>query len=358
MGTTRAFLTGTAIGAGAMYYFDPRMGNRRRAAFEDQLRRISRQASCGCDAGMRDLGNRAQGVLHKFGQLIQHGEWPVRQRRRERTGWTPAARLIAATCGGALMANCLAKRSPSAILLGTLGFGLFVRSMESGASGIHIQRTMQIEAPVDKVYDFFSHPENYPRISDCVTNVELFGDGRFAKEMLIAGVPYRFEERFFRCEENRALESRSEPGSALCYCKQLGFEEAGDGCTRLHLHFSYHPPGGALGHAFASALGIDPKTILNDLLMRAKFFLETGREPHDAIGRGKMKLMAEARGSNRPSSERAMHGPGAPTDDVLRPGIRETGHPATWPPSSSWLPEQPEPPVSHPASSQFPTPMD
>src|SRR5438045_2856973 len=224
MGTTRAFLAGTALGAGAVYFFDPRMGNRRRAMAEDQFRRLSRQAACGCDAGVRDLGNRVQGALHDFGQFVQHGEWPVRQRRGQRAGWSPAAKLIAATCGTALMANCLAKRTPSAILLGTLSFGLFARSMESGPTGVHIQRTMEINAPVDKVYEFFSHPENYPRISDCIANVELFGDGRFAKDMLIAGVPYRFEERFFRCEENRVLESRSEPGSAMCYCKQMGFE--------------------------------------------------------------------------------------------------------------------------------------
>jgi len=215
-----------------MYFFDPRMGNRRRAMAEDQLRRLSRQAAYGCDAGVRDLGNRAQGALHDFGELVQHGQWPQRREQR-RAGWSPATRLVAATCGTALMANCLARRTPGAILLGTLGFGLFARSMETGPTGIHIQRTMEIDAPVDKVYEFFAHPENYPRISDSIANVEVFGDGRFAKDMLIAGVPYRFEERFFRCEENRVLEGRSEADSPMCYSKQMCFEDAVDGCTRL-----------------------------------------------------------------------------------------------------------------------------
>jgi uncharacterized membrane protein len=358
MGTTRAFLAGTAIGAGAMYFFDPRMGSRRRAMFEDQMRRLSRQASCGCDTGMRDLGNRTQGVLHDFGELVQHGRWPIRQHRGQRSGWSPAARLIAATCGGALMANCLARRTPGAILLGTLGFGLFARSMASGPKGIHIQRTIEIHAPVEKVYDFFWRPENYPRISDVIANVELFGNGRFAKDMLIAGVPYRFEERFYRCEKNHVLESRSEPDSAMRYCKQMIFEDVGDGWTRLHAHFNYHPPGGTLGHAFASVIGIDPKSILIDLLMRTKFYLETGREPHDALGRRKAKTTADQPTDERQQGERLMHGPGAPTDDVLRPSIRETGHPATWPPPANWLPESPEPPLPQPSSAQFPTPMD
>ncbi len=351
MGTTKAFLAGTALGAGVMYFFDPRMGNRRRAMAEDQLRRLSRQAACGCDAGVRDLGNRAQGVLHDFGELVQHGQWPQRQRRGQRAGWSPAARLIAATCGGALMANCLAKRTPSAILLGTFGFGLFARSLENGPTGIHIQRTIEINAPVDKVYDFFSHPENYTRISDCVANVELFGDGRFAKDMLIAGVPYRFEERFFRCERNSVLESRSEPGSALSYCKQMMFEDASDGWTKLHLHFNYHPPGGALGHAFASMLGIDPKSILNDLLMRAKFFLETGREPHDAIGRSKAKAKAEQPDREGQASDTSMHGPGAPMEDVRRPGMSEFATQSPWPQST-------DPHAAHEHVGQFPTPID
>jgi uncharacterized membrane protein len=356
MGTTRGFLAGAAVGAGAMYYFDPRMGNRRRAMAEDQLRRLSRQASCGCDAGFRDLGNRAQGMLHDLVQLVAHGQWPQRQRsERGRAGWTPAAKLIAATCGGALMANCLARRTPSAMLLGTLGFGMFVKAMDQGPSGIHIQRTLNIEAPVDRVYAFFSDPTNYPRISDSVANVEMFGDGRFAKDMLIAGVPYRFKERFCRCDENHVLESRSEPGSALAYFKQMVFEDAGGACTRLHLHFTYQPPGGAFGHAVATMLGIDPKTILGDLLMRAKFHLETGREPHDALARLQAKLKRQPQGGSEQSMQQSPtnvpQGPGAPMDDVRRPGMNEMTSPSPWPTSTEVL-------TSAEHAAQFPTPMD
>ena len=137
----------------------------------------------------------------------------------------------------------------------------------------------------------------------------------------------------------------------MCYCKQMGFEDMGEGRTRLHVHFNYHPPGGALGHAFASALGIDPKSILNDLLMRAKFYLETGREPHDAIGRGKAKSKAEPAGAERQTSESSLHGPGAPMEDVRRPGMSEYATQTPWPTS-------PEAHVSHERAGQFPTPMD
>lgn len=42
--------------------------------------------------------------------------------------WAPATQLTAGTLGGALMLNCAMRRTPGAILLGTLGFGLFVRA--------------------------------------------------------------------------------------------------------------------------------------------------------------------------------------------------------------------------------------
>src|SRR2546422_3776412 len=44
------------------------------------------------------------------------------------TNWSPTARLLAGLAGGALMANCLARRDPVSATLGTVGFGLLMRS--------------------------------------------------------------------------------------------------------------------------------------------------------------------------------------------------------------------------------------
>jgi len=255
------------------------------------------------------------------------------------------------------MVNCLARRTPRAILLGTLGFGLFARSTSPGRRGIHVEKTIEIDAPTEQVFDFFIHPENYLRISDVVTDVEVFGDGRFAKEMVIAGIPVRFEERFVRSVRNELLETHSEPRSALQYCKQLTFERCGDHHTRLHLHFWYHPPGGTIGHAAATLFGFDPKSVLTELLMRAKFFLETGREPHDAVARRKAKskrpAAAMACASHRDEHEAATpRGPGAPLADVRRPGMSEFEEQSPWPPSPDITPRPAEP------SGPFPTAID
>jgi uncharacterized membrane protein len=361
MGKTTSLLTGAILGAGAMYFFDPRMGNRRRALFQDQIRRLSRQTACGLDAGLRDLNNRTQGTLHNLGSYVHGGAQPGRGQRRgdgasrnRPSGWSPASRLLSTAGGALLMANCAVCRTMGAKVGGLVGFGLFAKAIDAGPGGIHVTKTMEIHAPVEKVFEFFSQPENYLRISDVVTDVKVFGDGRFSKDMAIAGIPVHFEERFVCCEPPHLIETRSEPASAVEYSKQLRFEESGHGRTRVHLHFTYHPLGGTIGHAVASAFGIDAKSVLSDLMMRAKFFLETGRSPHDAVARRRARMQQQQRhtgyGGARQKTEFATsspQGPGAPASDAHRPGVRAFGGETPWPESKEGRPDMAGVPGGH-----------
>jgi uncharacterized membrane protein len=213
------------------------------------------------------------------------------------SNWTPGTRLIAGATGTVLMANCLLQRSLTSILLGTVGFGLVTRALSNldtgrafglagGRRGIDLEKTMEINAPREKVFDFFVEPENYLQISDMVTRVQRLGHNRFAKEMTVAGgLHVRFEERITRCDPPELIESESEPGSMLQYEKRARFERLAENRTRVDIHFSYNPPGGVLSHAAAAALGYDPKTLIDDLMVRAKNYLETGKQPHDATAR-------------------------------------------------------------------------
>jgi len=82
--------------------------------------------------------------------------------------WAPGTRLIAATTGGLLMANCLARRTPSGLLMGTLGLALFTRAMTNmdtpralGASAsrraIDIQNGIEIAALAENTQDGAAH---------------------------------------------------------------------------------------------------------------------------------------------------------------------------------------------------------
>jgi len=116
-----SLLTGAILGAGAMYFFDPLLGRRRRALVEDQCRRLSREATEGLDASWRDLANRARGTVaepgvHAFAK------------------WSPGTRLLAGGLGGLLIANCLARRGLRSTLLGTVGFGMILCAMSGKGS--------------------------------------------------------------------------------------------------------------------------------------------------------------------------------------------------------------------------------
>ena len=48
-----------------------------------------------------------------------------------RENWAPSTRLVLGTVASALMFNCMLRRTPGAIVMGTLGFGLFIRAVSN-----------------------------------------------------------------------------------------------------------------------------------------------------------------------------------------------------------------------------------
>ena len=66
-------LMGT-LGAAGMYFFDPRLGRRRRALLRDRLVHLQRQTMSGIELGARDLGHRLQGLAAEGRHLVTSGD--------------------------------------------------------------------------------------------------------------------------------------------------------------------------------------------------------------------------------------------------------------------------------------------
>ncbi|MEX2139912.1 MAG: CBS domain-containing protein [Pirellulales bacterium] len=62
MNKAMAMCRGAALGAGLMYFFDPRQGARRRALIRDACVRLSNETRQALDVTRRDMGNRLQGL--------------------------------------------------------------------------------------------------------------------------------------------------------------------------------------------------------------------------------------------------------------------------------------------------------
>jgi hypothetical protein len=139
-----------------------------------------------------------KGMDHTLAIHTDAEDIPALQGGRLRTGdrfalmqsnWSPTARLLAGLAGGALMTNCLARRDPISIALGTIGFGLCMRSatnmeMKSllgvgdDCRPIKVQKTINIHAPVEQVFEYMTDHQNFPRFMANVREARPMGDGR------------------------------------------------------------------------------------------------------------------------------------------------------------------------------------
>jgi hypothetical protein len=125
-------LSGIGLGACLAYFFDPEAGPRRRAQLRDQFAGVFNRTN----EGVETTGN--EGAHGRDGLESEIRSWMTDESSSGSTGierlnffeenWTSTTRVVAGSVGCALMANCLARRTPLAALLGTVGFGLFVRS--------------------------------------------------------------------------------------------------------------------------------------------------------------------------------------------------------------------------------------
>lgn len=368
-------LVGAAIGAAAMYLFDPDRGGRRRALLRDQAVKAASNVRDVMDAGARDLANRgtavtgrvrslfgprkdaddvlvervrsrmgryvghpgaievtaASGHVTLSGSVLAHEQDELleavrhvsgvtdivdrlevyktaegiaelqggRRRRGElpellQENWSPGTRIVGSAAGTTLALFALRGGIPG-LLLGAAGALILLRSTTnkpfrrlagmSGHRGIDIQKTIQINAPVEQVFEFLANYENFPRFMRNVHSVEPRAEGQSHWTVAgPAGTTVQWDAVTTRLQPNEHIAWRTVPGSAVQHAGMIYLAPL-DGGTRVHIEMSYNPPAGALGHVVAKLFGADPKTELDEDMMRLKSTLETGKTPHDAAQR-------------------------------------------------------------------------
>lgn len=258
-------------------------------------------------AGVRDLRNELD--VH-----AEAGSLPGLQgNARPRTGhrpafmqenWSPAARA-AGGLGGALAAFYgFGDRNFVGKVFGLAGLLLLARAftnlplgrlfgMGAARHAIDVQKTIRINAPVDKVFELFEDFENFPRFMRHVRHVRRIetAEGKERWRWTVsgpAGTEFDFDAVASAREENRLLGWRTEGGSLVQNAGRVRFQDNGDGTTTVDVKMLYNPPVGAVGHGIAWLCGADPKHQMDDDLMRMKSYLETGKVPRDASEHGRI----------------------------------------------------------------------
>jgi len=291
------------IGAALMYLFDPQLGRKRRNDLGNQLEATRRKVQRGTDAVLRDATNRTHGMLVETSQWLQSRKQRIEHRAANdaeqasgaiasrvrtsiapwrRTRWSPAQRALAGMLGAGLAVSGYVRGGILGVGMCASGLAILARAWANAelgtlakVSGFTIDRTLHVDAPVERVYAYWKSFENFPRWMSHVREVRETGDNRWHWSVEgPAGIPVEWDSELTEDRANQELAWRSIDGT-VDNGGRVRFEADGDG-TRVRVELHYSPPGGVIGQAVAKAFGTDPASEMNEDLQKLKSQIESG----------------------------------------------------------------------------------
>ncbi|MFL6605002.1 MAG: SRPBCC family protein [Steroidobacteraceae bacterium] len=243
---------------------------------------------------------------------LQGGQTPNRSSLSLLTDtWPPATRMLSSASAGALLLfgaselfgrhkrNVLgvAAVAIGGLLLGRSAVNVPFRQLAGRPRdrGITTRKAILVDAPVEHVFNALTKFENFPTFMRNVQEVRKNADGSWHWTVAgPAGVPVEWDAHTTAYEPNQKLAWCTVANSGVQHAGVIRFERAETG-TRLHVEMTYAPPAGVLGHMAAKVFGADPKTALEEDLVRLKTFLETGVPAQDAARRAEQAASPDSR---------------------------------------------------------------
>ena len=217
--------------------------------------------------------------LRATSHLSRAGDWKKVDLRQEH--WSPATRLLTGVMGAVLIRG-VRRGSALGVLGGLLGSALLYRTATNkpimrnvGGSVIDVHETIDIDAPVERVFGLFEAQENYPNFMRNVREVRREAGGRTHWVMNgPAGAKMEFDSTTTVHKPNEMLGWRTIPGSRVEHSGVIRFAPLDGRGTRVDVSMSYSPPAGAVGHAIAKAFSADAHSELREDLARIKSIAE------------------------------------------------------------------------------------
>lgn len=211
-------------------------------------------------------------------------------------------RMMSTLGGGALAAIGLSRRSPLGMALAALGGVLMYRgvsghcpayramgvtSMRQGGiqdtkqsihNGVHVERSITVDKPIDEIYRFWRNFENLPRFMQHLHSVKDLGAGRSHwVARAPAGREVEWDAEIINEKQNELIAWRSLEGADVDNAGSVRFRPAPQGRgTEIRVSLQYHPPAGKLGATLAKLFGEAPEQQILDDLRRFKQVMETG----------------------------------------------------------------------------------
>ena len=220
----------------------------------------------------------------------QHPDTYRRARHSTQLNWSPARRLATTAAAAAMAAYGWRRRDNTGLAITLVGAGLATQcwmkqnvhsalALTDDCPGFALERTVKIKAPVSDLYDFWSNPENYPKVFSHIAAVERQGENLYRWTIAgPAGIPIHWEGTITRTIPNTIVEWKSLPGSTVGNFGIARFDANYDASTRLHIRMFYRPPAGILGRFLAEIFGADPEKVLDHDLAHLKKTFEQNED--------------------------------------------------------------------------------
>jgi uncharacterized membrane protein len=137
-----------------------------------------------------------------------------------------------------------------------------------------IEKSIEVNAPIDAVYNQWTQFEEFPRFMEGVKEVRQMGATRLCWKVEVAGKVKEWDAEIVEQTPDARITWRSLTGAENS--GEVRFEPAGTGGTRVTLHLCYDPEG--VVENVGDALGLVARRIEGDLRRFKQFIESRGRE--------------------------------------------------------------------------------
>ncbi len=196
-------------------------------------------------------------------------------------------RLVLGLSGASMIYYGIRRKDLGGVFFVGFGLGAIIRALSSLDTArlfelllhprISLEREIIIDAPVEVVYDFWSHFENYSRFMSYVREVKLNNQQGFTWTVVgPAGLSVRWDSKIRMMIPCQLFSWESSPHALIQNSGQILFKSHRNGkSTRLTVQLSYAPPGGAVGWEVIRILGFDPRSRMDTDLLLMKTLIES-----------------------------------------------------------------------------------
>jgi uncharacterized membrane protein len=139
----------------------------------------------------------------------------------------------------------------------------------------HVEKTIEVDKPVDQVYAQWTQFEEFPKFMENVEQVRQLDDKHLEWKAKVAGTERQWKAEITEQRPNQVIAWRSITGDKND--GKVEFQPV-NGNTKVKLQVDYEPPAGAIGELGDKVVQATPRSVENDL-KRFKEFIEQRSAP-------------------------------------------------------------------------------